>query len=79
MADMRETDRPVPRKIVGLLETVRRYRNRVDVEISNASEYGARWWSRRLVEVCEKEGLVHLEKEPCSRECPRSANRNGGH
>jgi len=79
MADMRGTDRPVPRKIIGLLETVGRYRERVDVEISNASEFGARWWSRRLVEVCEKAGLVRLEKELCSCERPRNANLNGGH
>jgi hypothetical protein len=42
--------------------TARRYRERVDVEISNASERGARWWSRRLVQFYENAGLVSLDK-----------------
>lgn len=46
---------------VGFVKTLRRYRERVDVEISNASECGARWWSRRLVEVYEEVGLVRLD------------------
>ena len=47
---------------VGFLESLGRYRERVDVEIGKASEHGARWWSRRLVEVYEEAGLVRLEK-----------------
>jgi hypothetical protein len=46
----------------GVLKALDRYRERVDVEISKASEHGARWWSRRLVEVCQEAGLVRLEK-----------------
>ena len=38
------------------------YRKLVDLEIGRASEHGARWWSRRLVEVFEEAGLVRLEK-----------------
>ena len=40
----------------------RRYRERVDVEICKASERGARWWSRRLVQLYEDAGLVRLDK-----------------
>lgn len=47
---------------VGFVKALRRYRERVDVEIGKASEYGARWWSRRLVEVYEEVGLVRLDK-----------------
>ncbi len=47
---------------VGFLKALGRYRKRVDFEIGKASEYGARWWSRRLVEVCAEAGLVRLEK-----------------
>ena len=47
---------------VGFLKALGRYRERVDLEIDKASEHGARWWSRRLVEVCEEAGLVRLEK-----------------
>jgi hypothetical protein len=39
----------------------RRYRERVDVEIRKASERGARWWSRRLVQLYEDAGLVRLD------------------
>ncbi len=46
----------------GVLKALGRYRERVDVEIGKASEHGARWWSRRLVEVCQEAGLVRLEK-----------------
>jgi hypothetical protein len=42
--------------------TARRYRERVDVEIGKASERGARWWSRRLVQLYEDAGLVRLDK-----------------
>jgi hypothetical protein len=47
---------------VGFLKAFRLYRERVDVEIGKASEHGARWWSRRLVEVYEEAGLVRLDK-----------------
>ena len=39
-----------------------RYRERVDFEIGKASEEGARWWSRRLVQLYEDAGLVRLDK-----------------
>jgi hypothetical protein len=42
--------------------TARLYRERVDVEIRKASERGARWWSRRLVQLYEDAGLVRLDK-----------------
>ena len=38
------------------------YRQLVDLEIGRASEHGARWWSRRLVEVLEEVGLVRLDR-----------------
>jgi hypothetical protein len=44
------------------VSTARRYRERVDVEICKASARGARWWSRRLVQLYEDAGLVRLEK-----------------
>jgi hypothetical protein len=47
---------------VAFLTILGRYRERVDVEIGNASEHGARWWSCRLVQVCEEAGWVHLDK-----------------
>jgi len=47
---------------VGFLKAFGLYRERVGVEIGNASEHGARWWSRRLVEVYEEAGLVRLDK-----------------
>jgi hypothetical protein len=62
VAKMIDTVRPVPGGKVGFLEIVARYRERVSFEISNGSEYGARWWSRRLVEVCEEARLVSLAK-----------------
>jgi hypothetical protein len=40
----------------------RRYRERVDDEIGKGSERGARWWSRRLVQLYEEAGLVRLDK-----------------
>jgi hypothetical protein len=49
-------------KEVGFLRVVGRYRERVDVEIGKASERGARWWSRRLVQLYEDVGLVRLDK-----------------
>jgi hypothetical protein len=39
-------------------ESLARYRERVETEIGQGSEWGARWWSRRLVKVCEEAGLV---------------------
>jgi hypothetical protein len=62
MTEKPDTARPVKLNEVGSLKALGRYRERVDVEISKASEHGARWWSRRLVEVCEEAGLVRLEK-----------------
>ena len=47
---------------VAVSRALERYRERVKVEIGKASEHGARWWTRRLVEVCEGAGLVRLEK-----------------
>ena len=47
---------------VGFLKALGCYRELVDVEIGRASEHGARWWSRRLVEVSEEAGLVRLDK-----------------
>jgi hypothetical protein len=46
---------------VGFSKAFGRYRERVDVEIGNASEHGARWWSCRLVQVCEEAGWVSLD------------------
>ena len=42
--------------------TARRYRERVDDEIRDRSDLGARWWSRRLVQLYEQAGLVRLDK-----------------
>ena len=47
---------------VAVSRALERYRERVKVEIAKASEHGARWWTRRLVEVCEEVGLVRLDK-----------------
>jgi hypothetical protein len=47
---------------VAFLALVGRYRERVGVEIDNASELGARWWSSRLVRLCENAGWVGLDK-----------------
>ena len=44
------------------LKTLGLYRELVDLEIGRASEYGARWWSRRLVEMSEEAGLVRLDE-----------------
>jgi len=54
--------RPVTLNEVGFMKALGHYRERVDIEIRRASEHGARWWTRRLVEVCEEAGLVRLEK-----------------
>ncbi len=47
---------------VGFLKVFGRYREQVDVEIGKASVLGARWWSRRLVQLYEDAGLVRLDK-----------------
>jgi len=49
-------------KEAGLLKASDLYRWQVDVEIGKASERGARWWSRRLVQLYEDAGLVRLDK-----------------
>jgi hypothetical protein len=46
----------------GFLKTLGLYRELVGLEIRRASEYGARWWSRRLVEMSEEAGLVRLDQ-----------------
>jgi hypothetical protein len=46
----------------GFLNGLCAYREMVAVEIGRASENGARWWARRLIEVSEQAGLVRLEK-----------------
>jgi hypothetical protein len=53
---------PAEINAVGFLKVAGRYRERVDVEIGKASERGARWWSRRLVQLYEDAGLVRLDK-----------------
>ena len=47
---------------VAFLNVLGRYRERVDVEIGKASERGARWWSCRIVQLCEEAGWVRLDK-----------------
>src|SRR5262245_44073364 len=46
----------------GFFKTVGLYRELVGLEIGRASEYGARYWSRRLVDISEEAGLVRLDK-----------------
>ena len=46
----------------GLLKTLGLYRMLVDLEIGRASEWGARWWSRRLVEVYEESVLARFDQ-----------------
>ena len=46
----------------GYLKAFGRYREQVDVEIGQGSARGARWWSRRLVQISEDAGLVRLDK-----------------
>jgi hypothetical protein len=53
---------PVKTNSVGFLKARDLYRERIDVEIGKASERGARWWSRRLVQLYEDAGLVRLDK-----------------
>ena len=45
----------------GFSKTFAIYPELVDFEIGRASENGARWWSRRLVEAYEEAGLVRLD------------------
>ena len=52
----------VKRYEAGLLKTLGLYRELVGLEVGRASEYGARWWSRRLVEMSEEAGLVRLDQ-----------------
>jgi hypothetical protein len=52
----------VKRYEAGFLKTLGLYRELVGLEIGRASEYGARWWSRRLVDMSEEAGLVRLDK-----------------
>jgi len=47
---------------VAFLRMIGLYRERVDLEIGRASEHGARWWSSRLVQLCEKVGWVRLDQ-----------------
>ena len=54
--------RLVKMSAVGFLKTLGCYRELVAVEIGRASEHGARWWSRRIVEVSEEAGLVRPDK-----------------
>jgi hypothetical protein len=51
-----------PLIVRGFFNGLNAYREMVDVEIGRASENGARWWSRRLVDMSEQAGLVRLEK-----------------
>lgn len=44
------------------LKGLHAYREMVDLEVRRASEGGARWWSRRLVEMSEEAGLVHFDE-----------------
>jgi hypothetical protein len=53
---------PVKTNSVGFLKARDLYRERIDVEIGKASERGARWWSRRLVQLYEDAGLVRLDE-----------------
>jgi hypothetical protein len=52
----------VARPAAGVSKALALYRKLVDLEIGRASEHGARWWTRRLVEAYEEAGLVHLDK-----------------
>jgi hypothetical protein len=63
-AQVNRSDAPLVLKMtaIGFLNALGRYRDRVDVEIGKASERGARWWSRRLVQLYEEAGLVVLDK-----------------
>jgi hypothetical protein len=62
-ATSRRSDTPLAEmKEVASLKELSRYRERVDVEIGKGSERGARWWSRRLVQLYADAGLVRLDK-----------------
>jgi hypothetical protein len=58
----RSNAQPLKMNEVGFLKVAGRYRERVDIEIGKASERGARWWSRRLVQLYEDAGLVRFDK-----------------
>ena len=51
----------VRRLEAGILRALGLARELVDLDIGRASEYGARWWSRRLVEMYEDAGFVRLD------------------
>lgn len=50
-----------PLIVGGFLKGLNAYREMVDVEIGRSSDQGARWWSRRLVEMSEEAGLLRLD------------------
>lgn len=54
--------RRVRMSAIAFLRMIGLYRERVDLEIGRASEHGARWWTSRLVELCEKVGWVRLDQ-----------------
>jgi len=58
-ASNRSEARPVELNAFEFLMALR-YRERIDEEIEKGSERGARWWSRRLVQLYEEAGLVRL-------------------
>jgi hypothetical protein len=59
---LNRSDAPLIRRFeVAVLKALSLYRELVDLEIGRASECGARWWSRRLVEMYEEAGLVCLD------------------
>lgn len=56
----------VERNEAGFLKAAGRYRERVDVEIGKGSVRGARWWSRRLIQLYEDAGWVRLDRSSAS-------------
>ena len=52
----------VRRLEAGIRKALGLYRQLVDIEIGRASEHGARWWSRRLVDMYEESGLLRLDQ-----------------
>lgn len=46
----------------GFFKGLHAYREMVELEVRRASEWGARWWGRRLVEMCEEAGLLRLDE-----------------
>ena len=51
----------IPLIVGGFLKGLHAYREMVELEVHRASEYGARWWTRRLVEMAQEAGLVRLD------------------